>query len=232
MTASLPRIVDAFAGLDVVVIGEAMLDAYIEGTTGRLCREAPVPIVDLDARRDAPGGAANTAVNARALGARVSFLSAIGDDPEGALVRRLLDDRGIEVDGIVVEPSRRTLAKHRVVAGGQLLVRFDQGSTGPVGPTAERAIVERLAGRFARCDAVVVSDYGYGVLTPRVIAALARLQRQRPRVVVVDAKDLASYRDVRPTAIKPNYDEAASLLGLGRREGVGRGPRRSRHGGG
>ncbi|MCA1684635.1 MAG: PfkB family carbohydrate kinase [Planctomycetia bacterium] len=220
MTGDLPRLVDAFAGLDVVVIGEAMLDTYLEGTTGRLCREAPVPIVDLTARQAAPGGAANTAVNARALGARVSFLSVVGDDTEGESLLALLAERGIETDGVRVEVSRRTLAKQRIVAGGQLLVRFDHGDTGPVALKTERQIIDRLSERFARCDAVIVSDYGYGVLSPRVIAALARLQEQRPRVVVVDAKELTAYRGVAPTAIKPNYDEAAALLGLGRREGA------------
>lgn len=219
MTTSLPRIVDAFAGLDVIVIGESMLDIQFEGTTGRLCREAPVPIVDLTSRRDAPGGAANTAVNTRALGAKVTFLSAVGDDPEGASLLRLLGERGIETDGVRVERSRRTLAKQRVVAGGQLLVRFDQGCTGPIDPATERDLIERLTERFARSDAVIVSDYGYGVMTPRVIAALSLLHRERPTIVVVDAKDLASYRGVKPTAIKPNYDEAAALLGLGRRDG-------------
>ena len=221
MTPSLPRIVDAFAGLHVVVIGEAILDAYLEGTTGRLCREAPVPIVEVVGRREAPGGAANAAVNARALGARVSLLSAVGGDPEGARLLALLADRGVETAGVTIDPDRRTLAKQRVVAGGQLLVRFDQGSTGPVGSSTERAIIDGLSGRFAGADAVIVSDYGYGILTPRVIAALARLRRDRSGVVVVDAKNLPAYRDLAPTAIKPNYDEAAALLGLEPREGHG-----------
>src|SRR3954454_4517679 len=101
MSPHLARYIDAFAGLRVLVIGEAMLDSYLEGTTGRLCREAPVPIVALTGRRDAPGGAANTAANARALGARVSFLSVAGEDPEGALLRRALDDRGVYTDGLL-----------------------------------------------------------------------------------------------------------------------------------
>jgi len=221
MAMSLPRIVDAFAGLDVLVIGEAVLDVYLEGATGRLCREAPVPIVDVTRRREDPGGAANTAVNVRSLGARVSFLSAVGDDLEGDSLRRLLAGRGVETDGVVTEPGRRTLSKQRVVAGGQLLVRFDQGGVGPVAPATERTILGRLSERFAAAAAVIVSDYGYGVMTPRVIATLARLQRDRPTVVVVDAKDLAAYRDVAPTAVKPNYDEAAALLGLGPRVGTG-----------
>src|SRR4051812_21156231 len=114
MNVSLPQLVDAFAGLSVVVIGEAMLDSYLEGTTGRLCREAPVPIVDVAGRVDLPGGAANTAVNIRSLGARVSFLSVIGNDAEGQCLIRALRERGVDTESILVDPVRRTLAKHRV----------------------------------------------------------------------------------------------------------------------
>jgi len=225
MTRHLPRLIEAFAGLDVIVIGEAMLDSYLEGTTGRLCREAPVPIVALGGRRDAPGGAANSAANARSLGARVHLLSAVGDDPEAALLRRALQDRGVDAADLLAEPGRRTLAKTRVVAASQLLVRLDQGSTGPVDPATERRLIDRLAELHPGCDAVIVSDYGYGILTPRVIAALADLQARNPRVLVVDSKDLAAYRRAGPTAVKPNYAEARQLLGL---EGEGRedaGPR-------
>src|SRR5204862_6139604 len=93
--ANLSRLIDRIAELEVLVIGEAMLDTYLEGSTGRLCREAPVPIVSLTSRTDAPGGAANTAVNVQALGARATLLSVVGDDPEAALLRQALADRGV-----------------------------------------------------------------------------------------------------------------------------------------
>lgn len=95
MSLSLSDLIDRFRDLEVLVIGEAMLDSYLQGTTGRLCREAPVPIVAVDGRHDAPGGAANTAVNAAALGARVRFLSVVGDDNEGDLLMRSLAGLGI-----------------------------------------------------------------------------------------------------------------------------------------
>lgn len=213
MSHPLSDLIDGFRDLEMLVVGEAMLDTYLEGTTGRLCREAPVPIVAVDGRRDHPGGAANTAVNVASLGARVRFLSAIGDDPEGERLRRALEGQGVAGDDLLVEPGRRTLAKNRVVAGSQLLVRFDQGTTGPVAPATERALIRRLVERFPRCDAVIVSDYGYGILTREVIATLARLRGQSPRVIAVDSKDLAAYRDIGPTAVKPNYGEALQLLG-------------------
>lgn len=213
MGHGLTGIVDAFRGLDVLVIGEAMLDTYLEGSTGRICREAPVPIVDLEGRRDAPGGAANAAVNAAALGARVRLLSAVGDDGDGDALRRALGEQGVDPEGVVVDAGRRTLSKTRVVADEQLLVRFDGGSRGPVGPGTEAALLRRLAALAPRADAVLVSDYGYGILTPRLIAALAALQARAPRVLVADSKDLAAYRDVGPTAVKPNYEEARRLVG-------------------
>jgi D-beta-D-heptose 7-phosphate kinase/D-beta-D-heptose 1-phosphate adenosyltransferase len=101
------------------------------------------------------------------------------------------------------------------VAGTQILARFDQGSTCPVDRKTERSIIARLTNLFPRCDAVIVSDYDYGVLTPRVIDTLARLQARHPRVLVVDSKRLPAYRHARPTAVKPNHDEAVKLLGSG-----------------
>lgn len=218
MSDALNAVIDRFAGLRVLVIGEAMLDSYIEGDAGRLCREAPVPVVNVTCRTDAPGGAANTVCNAAALGANVRFLSVIGDDPEGEVLRRTLEHRGIGTGALVVEPGRRTLAKHRVLAGDQMLVRFDQGDTGPVRPETERAVARRLEREYARADAVIVSDYGYGVLSDHVLASLAKLRSSHQTVLVADAKDLRRYRDVRPTAAKPNFEEACALIGVSRAE--------------
>jgi D-beta-D-heptose 7-phosphate kinase/D-beta-D-heptose 1-phosphate adenosyltransferase len=210
---SLTNIIDRFARLRALVIGEAMLDSYLEGVTGRLCQEAPVPVVDVLGRRDAPGGAANTAANLRGLGARVSLLSVIGDDDESGRLRDVLAQRGVGAEDLVVQPSRRTLAKHRVVAASQLLVRFDQGSTDPIGPHAERALAGRLEALWPLCDAVIVSDYDYGILTPRIIATIAGLQASLPRVLVADSKRLTAYRQAALTAVKPNYAEALRLIG-------------------
>jgi D-beta-D-heptose 7-phosphate kinase/D-beta-D-heptose 1-phosphate adenosyltransferase len=213
VSASLPRLVDAFAGMNVLVVGEAMLDTYLQGTTNRLAPEAPVPVVDLSMRVDQPGGAANSALNAHSLGANVSFLSVVGDDPEGEILLHALLEHRIDHSSVLLQRGRRTLAKQRVVAGTQLLIRLDRGDTVPVAPEVEGRLIDRLESLWRGCDAVIVSDYGYGVLTDGVIASLARLQSDAPRVLVVDSKRLALYRDARPTAIKPNYGEALRLLG-------------------
>jgi D-beta-D-heptose 7-phosphate kinase / D-beta-D-heptose 1-phosphate adenosyltransferase len=217
---NLPDLIASFTGLNIMVIGEAMLDCYLEGTASRLCREAPVPIVELTRRWDVPGGAANTAANLAALGASVTLLSVIGDDPEGFSLRSLLEQRGVIGDAIIAEPSRETITKHRVRADSQLLVRYDQGCTGPMDPASEDLLIDQISALYDHCAAVIISDYGYGVLSPRVLELLANLQARDPRVLVVDAKDLRRYRDMHATAAKPNYEEAIRLLGLPEGDGA------------
>lgn len=214
MNTDLAKLLDAIAGLNVVVIGEAMLDCYHVGIADRLCPEAPVPVVTVTDRKQAPGGAANTAVNVHSLGANVTFLSVIGDDWEGALLRQTLEEHGVSTLGVITQPGRRTLAKQRVMALGNLLVRFDQGSTEAIDRETEQALMNELTSCFTDCDAVIVSDYGYGILTAGVIQAIAKLQQTQPRVLVVDSKNLTAYRHVGVTAVKPNYKEAIHLLGI------------------
>lgn len=205
--------IDSFVRLRVLVVGDAMLDVYLRGEADRISREAPVPIVALSAREQSPGGAANAAVNLSRLGASVALLSVIGQDAEGAALLQCLAQADVDVQEIMVMPQRQTLAKNRVIAGAQTLVRYDQGSTSALDEAAEHALIARLVALYDSFDAIVVSDYGYGVLTAQVIAVLRDLQTENPRTLVVDSKRLPAYRDVGVTAVKPNYAEAARLLG-------------------
>jgi D-beta-D-heptose 7-phosphate kinase/D-beta-D-heptose 1-phosphate adenosyltransferase len=208
-------LIDRFAGLSVLVVGEAMLDVYLQGRSQRLCREAPVPIVAVEGRWDAPGGAANTAINARVLGAGVTLLSVVGADDEGRRLRAALEARGVRTEHVLVDPGRRTLTKQRVLAGPHLLVRVDDGSTEPLAVWRQDELAARLGRLVARHHAVVVSDYGYGICAGRLMAALAAAQARTPRVVVADSKTLPAYRGVGVTAVKPNGDEALALVGAG-----------------
>jgi D-beta-D-heptose 7-phosphate kinase/D-beta-D-heptose 1-phosphate adenosyltransferase len=214
VTTDLIELARELAGLKVLVIGDAILDSYLIGTADRICREAPVPIVALSDRVDAPGGAGNAAVNAAALGASVRFLSVVGDDREGRMLARGLTARGVAPDHLLMDPTRETLSKNRLVADSQILIRFDRGTTEAAGAATEAEVVRRLEEAFPVSDVVVVSDYAYGVLTPAVIDTLAALQAASPTVVVVDAKFPQRFRDVGVTAVKPNHAEAARLLGL------------------
>lgn len=213
MSLALPHLAESLGGLKVVVIGDAMLDGYLSGSSGRLCPEAPVPVVAVSRSDEAPGGAANVAANAACLGAQVSLLSVVGDDPEGQRLTRALNRQDVDTGGVLAHPLRRTLSKTRVVSEGHMLVRFDDGTTSPIDSQSEEVMGATLAEAFASCDAVVVSDYGYGVLTPGVVATLARLQAGAPRLLAVDAKHLVRYARAGVTVVKPNFAQAVSMLG-------------------
>jgi D-beta-D-heptose 7-phosphate kinase / D-beta-D-heptose 1-phosphate adenosyltransferase len=211
---SLSSVVERFGDLKLLVVGDAILDVWMSGRASRLCREAPVPVVTLDNRQELPGGAANAALNAASLGAQVTLLSVVGGDQAGTTLRERLGAAGVDVGRLVVQPTRATPLKRRVVADGQLLVRLDEGDETPVRGRAARRLSDHLAESFPAHDAVLVSDYAAGTIGSSLIAALARLQATAPRVLVVDAKNLAAYRGTGATAVKPNYQEAAHLLGL------------------
>lgn len=208
-----PQIVNSFRSLQVLVIGDAMLDVYLQGSASRLCQEAPVPIVDLASRCEVPGGAANTALNLRSLGASVTLMAVVGDDCEGLLLRQSLLERKIDVEHLLPVPKRRTLAKQRVSSGSQLLLRFDQGDKSDPALCDQRTLADALRARYRHYDAVVLSDYGYGALSPAVVSSLAEAQRQTPRVLVADSKRLDQFAQIRFTAVKPNYAEALRLVG-------------------
>jgi len=212
--ASLRRVVGAFAGLRVVVVGDAILDRWLHGRSTRLSREAPVPVLDLDERLDVPGGAANTAINLAALGAHVRLLAVVGDDEEGRALADATAAAGVDTDGVIRSPARRTMAKHRLTAAGQLLLRFDQGTTEVLDGEDEARLAAAVRAALADADALVVSDYEGGVRAPAVLRALARWRAGDVRACTVDARSPAAWRSLRPTAVKPNYTEAARLLGL------------------
>lgn len=214
MSVSLSQLIDQFSKLNVLVVGDAMLDSYSQGPSGRICPEAPVPVVDVRRRLDFAGGAANTAANLADLGANVTLLSAIGDDAEGLVLAAILEEHGIAAGSVCRQPERKTLAKHRVMAGSQMVVRFDQGHTAPPHRETEDALIAALRSLVPQNNIVVVSDYGYGLVTPRIIDALAALRRKHSFLLAVDSKRLARYRELSPTVVKPNRREATEMLGL------------------
>jgi D-beta-D-heptose 7-phosphate kinase/D-beta-D-heptose 1-phosphate adenosyltransferase len=210
---NLLTLVDRFGDLSVLVVGEAFLDEWLCGPSDRLSREAPVPIVTVTDRQAAPGAAANTAVNATALGARVRFLSVVGDDEDGWKLAAALRTRGVRDDDVLVEPGRRTVAKRRVLAGGQMVTRFDEGDVRAVGARGEDELLDRFATLAADADVVVLSDYAAGLFTDRVRERIGALLGPRPVPTVVDARTLPRWAPVRPTAVTPNYEETLPLLG-------------------
>lgn len=206
--------IERFSEQNILVIGEAMLDKFLVGRSHRLNREAPVPIVDLESQTLSPGGAANAAVNVVELGGKVHFLSVTGDDQEGEDLRKVLKEQGVSPEGILMEEERTTLTKQRVMSGNHMLVRFDNGDTHALRPEVEQEIIRLLREKYPVSNAVVVSDYGYGVVTPKIVQTIHELQQQHQKVLIVDSKYLDTFKDIAPPVVKPNYKEAVNLLGI------------------
>ena len=213
MSAMAPRasavdVVRGFPGLRVLVVGDAMLDTWLEGEAIRLCKEAPVPVVREASTTHCPGGAANTAANLAALGAEVSFVSLVGRDSAGDHLRQALREAGIDDADLVEDPTVSTLHKLRVIANGQYVVRFDEGNTEQVSERSRAALLQRIAETYARCDAVVVSDYCHGAVCDEVIGTLIQLRERGQKVIVVDSKEIARFSGLQATMVTPNLREA------------------------
>src|SRR5579884_1186985 len=206
------EIVRRFRRTHALVIGDAMLDTYLEGTAARLCSEGPVPVVRKTTEHRVPGGAANTAANVRALGAEVDLLAVIGSDSAGMLLRSALTDRGVHATCLVEDEQASTLHKMRILADGQYVVRFDEGETRERAEAYAPRLVERLDEAYARADVVIVSDYCYGVLSDTLIARLCELRRSRRVPLIVDSKALRRFSLAGATVVTPNALEARLLV--------------------
>ncbi len=213
----LRAVLDRFAGRTVVVLGDLITDEYLIGKPGRISREAPVIILRFTDRDVRLGGAANAAHNVHALGARVVPIGVVGRDRAGEELMTLFRGAGIPTDGIVVEAARMTPVKTRIMAGGyqatrQQIVRIDREPASELAPTTEDALLARLTALAERADAIVVSDYGYGTVTPRVFERVRALARRRGGIVTVDSRyELPRFAGV--TAATPNEAELGELTG-------------------
>ncbi len=205
------RLLLSFGKRPVALLGEAILDRYLKGHAVGICREAPVPVVGLQEVHEAPGGAANVAANMAALGGRVRFVSAVGEDGYGERLRTLLTAQGVNTQGVLPVPGRRTLVKHRLRCDDQLVARFDEGDGGPIDRKSEQALAQALMVAAEDSACIVISDYDLGLIGPTLQATLKTL-RAAGHVLIVDAKRPARYRDLHPDLVKPNFAEAAGLL--------------------
>jgi rfaE bifunctional protein kinase chain/domain len=214
-------LVDRLSGCRVLVVGDVIADEFIYGQVARVSREAPVLILQYDSTEIVPGGAGNAASNVAALGGRAHLVGLAGRDEPGrrlvdALRRRVKDLSLIGANGYV------TPVKTRILAGGvhtakQQIVRIDRLSPTPVSSRARAEFASKAMGAADRCDAILVSDYGSGLVTPELVmrlqARIARRSRRRPIPVLVDSRfDLLSYHAL--TACTPNESEVEHLLGV------------------
>ena len=203
----------AWTGRRVAVVGDVMVDRYLWGNVSRISPEAPVPVVDVERESTRFGGAANVARNIHVLGGVPRLLGVTGDDAQGENLRQVLADAGLDIAGLVADPSRPTTRKTRIIARGQHVVRADQESREEVAGEVAAALARAIRSNLDAVDAVIISDYGKGVITGDLLAMLLRETRSRGIPVCVDPKDthFFSYQGV--DVITPNQFEAAEVLG-------------------
>lgn len=203
MTLAIPN----FSGLRVLVAGDAMLDEYWFGDAGRISPEAPVPVVRTGSSEQRPGGAANVALNAAALGAHVRLVAAVGRDERGDALERMLTDAGVRCD-FVRSPELPTIHKLRVLARNQQLIRLDAEQ--PLDACAE-ALAERAGVALPATDIVLLSDYAKGSLAG-VEALIESCLAANVRVLVdPKGRDFEKYRGA--SALTPNESEFATVAG-------------------
>ena len=213
----LRQTVEAFRGRTVVVVGDLIADEYLFGKPARISREAPVLILRFTEREVGLGGSANAAHNVHALGARVVPIGVVGRDAPGDELLGLFHGAGMPTEGIVTENGRPTPVKTRIMAGGyqatrQQVVRLDREPEAELQTITEDALVTRLTGLAERADAILVSDYGYGTVTPRVFERIRAIARRTGAVVSVDSRyQLPRFTGV--TAATPNEAELEQLAG-------------------
>lgn len=201
-----------FAHLEVLVVGDVMLDEYLLGEVDRVSPEAPVPIVAVEREVRALGGAGNVVRNLVALGARARLCSVVGDDDEGRRIVDLLKELGVDTSGIVVDAARRTTRKTRIVARDQQMIRADREDVEALGDDTRAALEDRVRASLRGTDGAALVDYGKGVLAPDAACRLVAMCGEAGIDVAVDPKGhLDAYRGVR--LVKPNAAEAAALLG-------------------
>lgn len=215
MNSDLAQLLARFPRARVAVVGDLVADEFIYGETDRISREAPVLIVRYENAELKPGCGANAIMNLCALGARVQAVGLLGDDEIGRRLRALLTDAGAD-DSAIFSVAGPTSSKTRVLAGGkntrrQQMLRIDRDGPSAPGAALAQKLVKALAQAAGKCDAVMVSDYGLGLLSPPVVEAVRSLAAQG-KTVCVDARyGLAKYRGV--TVAKPNEVELEQAVG-------------------
>ncbi len=210
----LKQIIESFSNLKIVVIGDLMLDCYIQGTVKRISPEAPVPVVNVKNEFYRFGGAANVAYNIQKLGATPLLMGVIGNDNYGATFKSLLEQSGMKSEFIYYDPKRPTTSKIRVIAHTQQVVRIDNEVVDEINKTAEEYIIKALLDNIKYIDAIILEDYNKGVLTKNLIKEIIGIANQYNKIVTVDPKfkNFFEYQNV--TLMKPNKKETEDALGI------------------
>jgi D-beta-D-heptose 7-phosphate kinase/D-beta-D-heptose 1-phosphate adenosyltransferase len=211
---NLKALLKLFSRKSVLVVGDVMSDEYIWGRVTRISPEAPIPVVQVTGETHRPGGAANVAHNLHILGAKVNLVGIIGADLVGKRLTSLLQEKGVDTRGLVVDRDRPTIQKTRVIAQNQQVVRIDRERQAEISGSVFRQVLEHCQALVQGADAVLLSDYAKGLLSPKLVAEVVALAKAHKKVVTADPKpaNMASFKGV--TLISPNQHEAEAATGM------------------
>lgn len=212
----LKRILDNFKNIKIGVVGDLMLDDYIYGTVERISPEAPVPVVNVKEEKFVLGGAANVVNNLASLGAKTICFGVIGNDANGERLLGAFADKKIDVSGLIRDKERTTIVKRRIIGSNQQLLRIDWEDITSISTFLEYALLRNIESKIDELDAVILSDYDKGVLTPMVAKEIVRMCRDRGKIVTVDPKPKNAMNYYGATSMTPNRKEAKECLGMER----------------
>jgi D-beta-D-heptose 7-phosphate kinase/D-beta-D-heptose 1-phosphate adenosyltransferase len=208
------QIVGNFAGRSIVVLGDLMLDEFIWGEVRRISPEAPVPVVEVKRESWHLGGAGNVVSNLLELGALACPVGIVGEDEAALMMRNRFAARGAGVANIIADASRPTTRKTRIVAHSQQMVRADREDRSPIQSEIEDRVIAAFSDALDNADAVIISDYDKGLLTPRLLQHAITTAQSQNKLVCLDPKikNFAHYAGV--DVITPNQHEAERASGI------------------
>lgn len=210
----LTRLISKFSGAKILVIGDLILDEFIWGKVERISPEAPVPVVRVDSESFMPGGASNVANNIAALSGKVYLSGIIGNDKNADILTAELKKRGVDLGGVIVDGERPTTLKTRIIAHHQQVVRVDRERIMPIGDNLCDQILGFVRQKIDDIDALVIEDYGKGLITARLLSEIIPLAKRHKKVITVDPKidHFSYYKGI--TSITPNRQEAEGISGI------------------
>ena len=209
----LQKILDSFKNIKIGVVGDLMLDDYIIGVVDKISPEAPVPVVNVKEERFVLGGAANVVNNLSVLGAQTICFGVIGNDSNGDRLIKTFEEKGIDNSGIIRTKDIPTIVKRRILAGNQQLLRIDWEKAEHISKELEDSLLENFNSKIDSLDAIILSDYDKGVLTPRVAKEIVKICREKNKIVTVDPKPKNALNYIGATSMTPNRKEAMECLG-------------------
>ncbi len=208
------KILSRFDKARILVVGDLILDEFIWGKAERISPEAPVPVVWAQSQSYMPGGASNVANNVASLGAKVLLCGVVGDDKNGNILIDKLREKRVNCDGIIADGLRPTTVKTRIIAAHQQVVRVDWENTERLSLDNAKKMIETIKHRIDDIDALIIEDYGKGVITPFLLENILALAKRHKKIITVDPKveHFSYYAGV--TAMTPNEKEAAAGSGI------------------